>query len=275
MQLMKSEGASRQVIEGMHEAMAGWRPQDYDDHLVVESEHILIAADAHIPKHDENLLESMLQQAYEEGVDVIIWAGDLLDNEEWSSYGIDDPTSSFQRNLRIAGALIKGVDRMGMKQYWSLGNHEQRVSRNTRSQITMEQLALMAGLGDLMEAGSLVVSDNPTVYLPVGNWMVTHPSQYGSYPTVVASKLATRYQANVIAAHEHHHGLTTDETGQFIAISSGGLFDPRKHKYINHQVTSHRAWQRGFVILHNGEAHLYRGEPAPMITQVRRRLIPA
>jgi predicted phosphodiesterase len=247
-------------------ALDGWVAPLYTDHLFIDSAHVLVAADTHIPKHDQELVEGMLRQAYEEEVDTIIWAGDLLDMEAYSSYGIDEKTASFKRDLRVTAAIIRGASRLGFKQYWTLGNHEQRLFRDRNmNNLDMSLLAQLAGLGDLVENGMLVTSDNPSVYLTIGNWLVTHPSQYGSYPTVVASKLATRNQANVIAAHEHHWGMTTDETGQWLAISSGGLYDPRKHKYINYQMTSHRAWQRGFVILHNGHAQLYRGAVTPLI----------
>lgn len=265
MELVKKGQVSGAIALAMRNEMGDWEPQVYTDHLIIQSDHVLIAADTHIPKHDEKLVGEMIEQAVEEGITDIIWAGDLMDMEEWSSYGIDDHSSSFQRNLRITGALIRAVAELGFHQYWTLGNHEQRISRNTKNQIVMENLAMMAGLGDLMENGMLLVSDNPSVYLPTGNWLVTHPASYGSYPTVLASKLATRNQANVIAAHEHHWGMTTDETGRYIAISSGGLYDPVKHKYLNHQVTPHRAWQRGFVTVHKGKAQLYRGSPTPMI----------
>lgn len=263
--LINPTQAARSVLQGMQEEMGDWRPTDYNDHLIVNSEHVLIAADTHIPAHDEQMIAEMLDQAYREEVDTIIWAGDLMDMQAFSSYGIDDETNSFRRDLRITGALLRGAARMGFKQIWTLGNHENRIRRTTKQSINMEQIALMAGTGGLLETGELVVSDNPSVYLPIGNWMVTHPAQYSSFPGVVASKLATRYQCNVIAAHEHHFGMVTDETGQWLAISSGGLYDPRKHRYINHNVTAHRAWQRGFVILHSGKAQLYRGLPTPTI----------
>jgi hypothetical protein len=262
-QLVNPESHLSSLFARLDAENAGWRPREYDDYLIVKSAHVLVASDVHFPKHDEELLHAMLLQAVEQGVDTLIWAGDFYDMEEFSPYGVDDPTSSFRRNLSVGGQLMRGVADLGISQVWSAGNHEYRVFRNRPLDMTL--LARMSGLGDLLESERLRVSDHPLVYLPVGNWIVVHPGQYGSFPTLVATKLATRFQANVVAAHEHHWGMTTDETGQFIGISSGGLFDPRLHKYINYNVTSQRAWQQGWVILHNGQASLYRGRPASTI----------
>lgn len=247
----------------IREESDAWEPRDWSQMPVIEEDHLLIAADLHFPKHDEKMVTEMLDQAYREEVERIVWAGDFFDMEEWSKYGIDDQTSNHRRNMVRGGKIMRMAAEAGFKQTYSQGNHETRVFRNTP--LSMQDLGSMMGLSDLMDSGMIDVTDSTRVWARVGNWFIVHPAQYGSFPGVVASKLATRFQANVIVAHEHHWQMTTDETGQFIAINTGGLFDPRLHKYIQNNVTAHRAWQRGFVILHSGKAQLYRGLPTPTI----------
>lgn len=263
MELLQPESFLTQRFAEVHKDNDGWEPTDYSQMPVIEEDHILIAADLHFPKHDQRMIEEMLAQAYREEVERIVWAGDYHDMEEWSKWGIDDQTSNHRRNMVRGGKIMRIAAEMGFKQTYSQGNHETRVFRNTP--LSMQDIASMMDLGDLVQSGQLEVTDSTRVWVRVGNWLIVHPAQYGSFPGVVASKLATRFQANVIAAHEHHWGMTTDETGQWVAISSGGLYDPRLHKYINNNVTAHRAWQRGFVILHSGQAQLYRGLPTPSI----------
>lgn len=241
------------------EIMGDWEPKNYNDAITLDSANVLVVSDVHYPKHDRQLLDLVVDFALNEKIDTLIWAGDYFDMEEYSSYGVDDHTSNFQRNLRGGGVTMRRLARQGIKQIWSSGNHENRVFRTNKSQLDMRSLALLAGLHNELESGMLTVSDNPTVYLSRGNWMVTHPAQYGSYPTVVATKLAVRYQKNTIVAHEHHWGVTRDETDRFYAISSGGLFDPDKHRYINYGVTSHRAWAQGVVLVNRGIATLIHG----------------
>lgn len=270
MELIQPESFLAQRFAQVRDESDGWIPRDYSQVPVIEDEHVLIAADAHVPKHDERLVMEMLAQAYREEVTRIVWAGDLLDMEEFSKWGVDDPTSSVRRNATHAGKIVKIADEMGFEQDFFKGNHEQRMFRN--NPLVMADLAAMMGLSGLMETGRLRVYDTTRAWARVGNWLIVHPAQYGSFPLVVASKLATRYQANVIAAHEHHWAMGTDETGKYIIINTGGLFDPNLHRYIQDNVTSHRAWQRGFVILHSGKAQLYRGLPTPSI-QTGRELI--
>lgn len=271
---MTPEQAAELARREEAEVLGDWEPKNFSDILTVDSQHIMVISDVHYPKHDRAMLEQVIDQAIEEGIDTVILAGDYFDMEEYSKYGIDDHTSNFQRNLRGGAVHIRRLIRMGIKVVWSQGNHEARVFRG-QHQLDMKALALIAGLGEYLDNGMLIVSDNPTVYASVGNWMITHPAQYGSFPLVVASKLATRYQANTIVAHEHHWGQTLDETGQFIAINSGGLFDPNLHKYIQHSPTSHRAWTRGFVTLHKGHPSLYRGLPTSVVQRKESEIVDA
>ncbi len=245
----------------------GWRAKDHSIVPVINAEHILVAADMHFPKHDQSLIMSMLERAWREEVTDVVHAGDVHDMEGWSRFPGKDGTDSHRRNMVNCGKLFRIIDDMGFRQHYIPGNHEWRMTHN--SPLTMLDITSMMDLGDLVASGRLMVYDTPRIRASIGNWYIVHPSQYGSFPGVVAAKLATRFQANVIAAHEHHYGLVTDETGQFLAISSGGLYDPDLHEYIQNNVTAHRAWQRGYVLLHEGEAHMVRGEPRRMVQAER------
>jgi hypothetical protein len=239
--------------------LGGWKPTDWSEKLTTNARNIIVASDVHFPKHDGRLLDRMVETAVDENVEQIIWAGDLMDMEEYSKWGVDDHTSSFRRNLNGIGILLKAVADLGLRQIWSLGNHEQRIFR-TNPQMNMYTLAQMTGVQELLDGGTLEISDHPTILASVGNWMITHPAQYGSFPLVVADKLAGVHQKNIIAAHEHHFAQGIDATGNFVIINSGGLFEPKYHKYIQHQPTAHRSWVKGFVVLHNGYARLVHGE---------------
>lgn len=239
----------------------GWQPKQYDDVPVTHATHIMVTADAHVPKHDPALFAEVLAQAVEEGIEELVHAGDLMDMEEFSRFGIDDQTSSFGRNIKATGKLLRLIADTGVHQWWTMGNHEQRLFR-ALPQLNMRLLASMAGVDDLIDAGKLSVSDSTVLHASVGNWMIVHPAAYGSTPGVVPGKLATRFQRNVISGHEHHWGMGMDETGQFYHVSTGGMFDSRLHKYYNMNITGHRTWVSGYVTLHRGRPMLYRGDIA-------------
>ena len=237
------------------ELQRGWTPDDFSERLRVTEDRVLVLADAHIPYHDPKVLAQVLDFARRQRVEAIVWLGDLMDLPTYSSWGTDDLTTLYKRELGIVAGVIEVAGEIVKKQYWSLGNHEARIMRRNGFQFGMEQLALMAGLDELMRDERLVVSDNPT--LDYGdNWMLTHPASYGGQPLVVPGRVADRYQKHVVSAHAHHWAQGKSPSGRFTVVESGGLFHAEYIKYVQHRITDHRAWVQGYVFLADGEAFL-------------------
>jgi predicted phosphodiesterase len=222
----------------------------------VEEDNIIVASDVHIPYHNERLTAQMLGTAERRGAEAIVWLGDLMDNPTFSSWGQDDLSTTFKRELKIAEGLIRLASTIVDRQYWSFGNHEARWMRKNGEQVDMELLANMAGLSDLVRSGHLVMSDHPSL-LYRDDWYLTHPSTYGSVPLVVPGKLAELFSKNVVSAHAHHWGMGTSPTGRFTVIESGGLFNPLLVKYVQQRVTTHRQWVGGYVALDRGVPTLF------------------
>lgn len=239
----------------------GWTPEDYSQRTRIREDRILILGDAHVPYHDPELLAEALTEARVSQVEAIVWLGDLMDMPTFSSWGQEDLSTLYTRELEMVRRIIQLAATIVPKQYWSSGNHEMRFMRRNSYHFGMKQLAMMAGLGDMLADGSLVVSDNPTLdYGPEGStkrsWMLTHPASYGGQPLVVPGRVADRYQANVISAHAHHWAMGKSPSGRFTVVESGGIFKPESIQYVQHRITDHRAWTQGYVLLEHGRASL-------------------
>ena len=263
--------ASRQKIykQRMADARDGWMPQDYSAKLLIQENKLMVLADVHLPRHDEDFLAEAFSRAEEEQVEAIVFLGDLMDMPTFSKWGRDDWSDNFERELEITEAIIKCALDAANIVYWSQGNHEVRFLRAMESQVSMARLAQLAGLGGALDSGRLVVSDHPSMDAFGGSWLLTHPKVYGRQPLVEPGKLATRFQQNIISAHAHHYAMGLDETGTFQVIESGGLFNPKFHRYIQHNVTSHRAWVQGFWILDNGRPIPYR--PTSQVASAKKK----
>ena len=246
------------ILDRVRAARGGWQPEDLGLRITVPEQRIIIASDVQIPYYDEELLASMFQIAKSLRVEAIVWLGDLMDMPRFSSFGIDDTSTTFERELRITEAVLREAGDLGVRQYWSYGNHEARLLKKLSNEILMERLADMVGVSDLVNDGRLVISDNPTLQYR-DNWILTHPAQYGSTPLVIPGSIADIEQMNVVAGHAHHWGLGKSPSGKFTVIESGGLFEPRFMRYIQHRPSKHRAQTKGFVILEHGIPHLVDG----------------
>lgn len=236
----------------------GWEPQDYSDRLLVPDRRIAVVSDVHIPYHDEELLAQLLHRCSEHHIEAVVWLGDLMDVPTFSRYGLTDQSTSFIRELEIARGVIEVMSEVVPVQYWSKGNHEQRWMKKLENQVYMDQLGRMAGLSTLIDTGTLLLSDNPTLDAFDGTWMLTHPAQYGSVPLSVPAALARKFRQNIMSGHAHHYGQAVADG--FVVVETGGLFDPRLHAYIQHGVTTHKQWCQGYWFLIDGVATGYQKE---------------
>ena len=256
---MKQQASRQRMYKQRMEAARGdWKPEDYSKRLLVLEKKIMVLADVHLPRHDEDLLADAFTRAEEERVEAIVFLGDLMDMPMFSAWGRDDMSDNFERELDICEAIIRCAVQAAGVVYWSRGNHEVRLLRKMEQQISMSHLARLVGVTDLINSSQLVVSDNPNLDAFGGSWMLTHPAVYGRQPLVAPGKLATRYQQNIISAHAHHWAQGLDETSKFQVIESGGLFKPEYFQYIQYNLTGHRAWAQGYWIIDNGVPTGYR-----------------
>lgn len=246
-------------------ARGGWQAEDYSQRILITDRRIAIASDVHIPYHNEKLVADFLHKCQDYQIEAIVWLGDLLDHHTFSSWGRTDYTTHYTREREIARTVLEMASEIVPVQYWSLGNHEERLFRKVENQLGMEDLARLVGAQQMVEEGKLILSDNPSLDAAADSygkprWMLTHPAKYGSTPLVVPGELAGRYQQNVLSAHAHHWGMGTDKSGHYTVVETGGLFDPRFHQYAQHRVTGHRAWVAGWWFLIDGYPLGFRGE---------------
>lgn len=239
-------------------AMDGWEPEDLSQRVRVAEDRIIVASDVQIPYFDKALMKSMFTIAHSLRIEAIVWLGDLMDMPRFSSFGIDDTSTTFARERRITEAVLRQGAKLGIRQYWSYGNHEARLLHKLNNEIDMEALANLVRVGDLVRSGDLVLSDNPSLDYS-DNWTLTHPAQYGSSPLVVPGYIADIEQRNLVAGHSHHWGMGKSPSGKFTVIESGGLFEPNAMRYIAHRPSKHRVQCKGFVILEHGRPHLVDG----------------
>jgi predicted phosphodiesterase len=236
-----------------------WKPEDHSKMLMIPERRLCVAGDVHIPYHNRKLIAEMFQRCCDQSIEALVFLGDLMDNPNFSHWGVEDKTTRFTKELEIVRGMVDIALQVAPTVYWSAGNHEERWMRAMNYNAGMLQLARMAGLGDAVDTGHLILSDHPSLEADEGRWLLTHPAQYGSTPLVVPGKLAGIHEKNVMSAHAHHFAMGTDPTGKYVVVETGGLFQPEQHRYIQHRVTAHRRWQAGYWTLIDGVAAGYRG----------------
>lgn len=240
------------IQAALREARGDFQAIDYSQKVEIAETTITVVSDVHIPYYDEELAAFSIAESRRRGVEAYVILGDLFDMHLFSSWGVTDKSTNFQREIKMAATFIRIAAGEVGKVYWSSGNHEDRWIRKNDYHVGLRELAGMCGLNDLLESGKLVVSDNPTL-LARGNWMLTHPRTYSSTPLLTPGKLADLYEKHVMCAHAHHFGQGVSPTGKHMTVETGGLFEPSLVQYKQWGVTTHRNWVKGFWVLSEGQ----------------------
>jgi len=197
--------------------------------LALDYEQTLVVNDAQYPHHDSALWEATCRIARDAEVDRIVWAGDMLDFEQLSSFTFDvyktqraqDDVEGFHRDLREP--LIKSI---GYKpeEIWLDGNHEHRYSRYVQKHSALGESNAIEFMG----------IGNMKTYIPygtrIGYWLT--PSLVVVHGWSTAKNSAQRHLmdmgASVIHGHTHRlssfHMQTSRE--HMVAYEVGHMSDP-------------------------------------------------
>ena len=216
----------------------------------------MVINDVHIPATNWNFAECMLEIAETNlsSPRKLIIAGDLINGDalsRWDNVVLITPLAD---ELTYAEAFLNHLAGVFDEIYMTRGNHENRLLFGLRGQIHAPQFRRM-------------FTDNPRVhfsmysYLDVTSggerWHITHQRNYSINPLTVARKLATKHNAHIISAHQHHSAAGRDLSNRFACIDSGGLHDPRLMAYVGLEDSTSPNMANGFVLLRDGIGTLF------------------
>jgi hypothetical protein len=215
--------------------------------LKISSDKVCIASDFHIPFHDLDLVENMIDTCRSEKIKTIIIPGDFLDCKNLSSFiDLQQVELTFEEELEEANRMLKLICRNFDDVYFINSNHEKRFAKKMEGNANIRDLYRMFS-GDLMEGRDYFVSIYDYCILN-GEWYICHPNNYSTVPLSIARILSTKYQMHVATAHLHRLCLGKDISGRYYTLEIGGLFDPQKLEYLQN-TSKNPAQESGYVII--------------------------
>ena len=210
----------------------------------------IIIGDVHVPSTDYEFaqLPVMIAKKHLKKPRKLIIAGDWWNMDTFSCYPEIVKSVTFQQEAKASEHLMKILCEAFDEIYYIMGNHDRRIERFSRGQITPGMLMKERGNVTISEWGHCIVNNT---------WRVTHSSNYSVNQLVVADQLAQKYQMNIIAHHSHQFAIGTDRYGRYTIINNGGLFDPGKLIYAILDDNKSPAMIPGFTMLKNGYPYLF------------------
>lgn len=240
------ESARRQ--HGLAQRLLAAESPLYPGSLRMEGDALIIA-DPHIPCHDREFIERLVELALRWKVKNLGIAGDLLDFEtltDLDHYADTEVTVTSQieaarRILTILGAEFDTI-------VYCAGNHERRLLRRLNAVDTMAEAMR------LWTPERVQYTDYQWFTAVSGGeaYQVEHPRNSSVIPTRVAQALAAKYHRSVIAGHGHLWGMTRDVSGRYWAIDSGVVCDPERLAWGQKAHNTRPQMLQGAVILRDG-----------------------
>jgi len=251
----------------------------------------LIINDPHIPYHDAGFINRCLDLANHWQIPTTVLGGDAIEANSFSGWAddftpegnvvnsaareemerifldmpdgevkdrmalllenIDAPAGNMSEEIKETKKVFRALADATQNVIRIQGNHENRLLRVLKKSLSP---SIMDGLFDAQNPRWKVSSYYECEFVSGGQkWRVTHPVNSGKGSS---KKLASKYQCNIIMAHNHHFSIQTDPSGQWLAIEAGACVDRRRLPYEMQRDNAADMHVLGAVIIRDGKPHL-------------------
>ena len=247
-------------------------------------------SDVHVPAHDPWLCDNVRKVGIYREIDTLIVLGDLLDNENISSY-----SQSAAKTMPLAEQILRALQVLAgwathyRKIYVVQGNHDDRIMRvieaaskgRTYWQKILDSLdedfdgienmpyrqRYVHTLTEFMDRNAPALSDTvtwlplPLVYAegPSGGKpiLMVHPAVYSRNAPHEALNIWQREVSTVISSHTHGAGLRVAPDGVELLVNAGCMTHAKHHRYLHERIKGGPAWARGFGAIRQGRIELW------------------
>lgn len=252
--------ARRGIVRRRHQPAPDFRQYHpaVEDVLTIRADNCIVTGDIQLPTTSQQWVELMCEVAdssLPEAGRTLIIAGDLVNNDAFSSYEPEDFQPTLSQEYRALQAFLDYVTEYFERVYWFYGNHERRAQKRTGNIIPPYLFAAMM-LG--RHAERVTVSKYGYAFLETRErWLLSHQREYSRLQLKTANQLAQAYQMNVVAFHQHHLAHGYDDYKRYQVIDAGGLFAREAMGYATLDPTTKARMSNGFVLFRNGYPHLF------------------
>jgi len=230
---------------------------DIGQPLTLTGDNFMVTSDWHIPETNWRLIERMIAIAtrHLRQPRQLIIAGDLLSESRFSAFANLIPPTPWAQERDAAREILRTLLDTFSDVWVIMGNHDRRMIKWSDANLDEKDI-----FGMILQNPRVHV--NKYAYLTIETstgvkWRVTHPAAYRQARGVTPALLADKLEMNVAAGHEHHSALTFSPSGRHVAMSLGGLYDPRKIAYMQLTDSLKPAMTPGFGLLLDGFPHLF------------------
>lgn len=260
---------------------------EFDHQLRIEGDAFVLM-DAHVPYHHAEFLNRCMEACRVLKVGTMILGGDALDLHAFNKFpetfeddekrvidsrlrkelieiaqrlpakermeledkiaNAETESGNVSEEIRESRKVLRAFEQNFERVFWVMGNHEQRVTRILEKTLDAVSLAVLFGA----DSPKWMISGYFWCELLSGGvkWQIEHPLNTGKGSS---KKLAPKFQCNVVMGHNHHFSMTTDPSGNFLAVEPGMGGDEDRMGYTRQRHNAADVHMVGAVIIRNGK----------------------
>jgi hypothetical protein len=248
---------AKRIRDGGHVMPTSGQRDLTQEVLNVKCRSALVCSDWHIDYHDAEWARFAFEIGQAFGCDELIIPGDFLDVAMFAKFDpeLHGVVPLLENELGTAEAILaEGVKRFSHVSL-ALGNHEWRLWRRVlQSSILPDRFLRLMTVGD-----NVTLTEFSYINLDAGGHLVrcTHPKNYSQVSGRVGARLAEKYHAEFIVAHDHRLAQIRDASGKFTVTHIGMMADPARLPYINSVDSVNPQMGRGFAVVTPGQTYLF------------------
>jgi len=212
------------------------------------------------------MCEHLLDVSKTLGIRKLCIAGDFLNADAYSHFDklIPKEFTDWGTELEVGGRVVEALLDWFTDIVMLPGNHEERFLRANNWECSFEHMIRLFGLPEGLRS-RIVVNVGPHTrsayrYAVFCGYRVTHAKNFSIIPARVAFRLASKYEQHIICAHGHRVAKTMSESGKYVVIDSGGMFDKKRMAYTSIYDTTYPEQTNGFIVLRKGKSHVFGDE---------------
>lgn len=221
----------------------------------------IVAADAHSPFTNEEIINLMLKVANHYGIKNFLHAGDFWNQDQFSTWWVSkEDMVDFNKEVEYSNVLMNALVSGFSDVRFFLGSHDIRMWKLLYDQ---GKATAFDDIWQLLTAKKQIKISSYR-YCDIGKeWRVSHPKNVVKIGGLSSIRLFAKHHKSLIFGHGHWWGHEYAPDGIHHLIAPGCLVDKRKVPYKNIWDTSHNEWVTGFVVIFDGNKPILFSENTP------------
>lgn len=233
----------------------------YDDHIVLESDNFLVTSDWELEDTDGFMMRAALLVAMKHGIKTHIFNGDLVSHDQPGINSFDpmfaeDIPNPAKTMYRATRQVIRSYGQWFNNQYLTYGNHENKLNRTTKGQLSVDEMLYEEDIDITYYAHLWVKTSRGWAH-------ISHPGNYSKNSVVLGRQIYNVTLAPggldtgekprfIVIGHTHSAQEGHSEDGWAEIYGLGCMRNPQKAAYKERQVKTFPAWNQSFVMFKDG-----------------------